>query len=232
MHLTTIWEIFLQASLLVKFVLIFLLILSVVSWTIIINRYIILKRVKVSDTAFSKLFYSGDKFAELTQKIKQNKNPLGLSRIFLQGLAVYQKNRDHQHQTPEAILQALSKQFSANITEEIEDQDFGLTVLSTITGIAPYIGLFGTVWGIIEVFSQLGSLQQINIQAIAPSIAEALVATAIGLFVAIPSLVGYNIFHRMITANESNYFKFQDHFESIIQNDIYLRHNSSNSKAQ
>lgn len=220
------FSIFIEASLLVKIVMIFLLTLSIVSWTIIINRWYVLRRVNKGDKVFSKLFYSGDKFTELTMKVKQTQNPIGLSRIFLHALGIYQKTRDNHHQTPEAILKGLSRQVSANIAEEIEEQDFGLTMLSTITGIAPYIGLFGTVWGIIEVFSALGSVQQVNIQQIAPSIAEALIATALGLFVAIPSLVAYNIFHRMINANETNYYNFQDHFESIIQNDIYHRHNN------
>lgn len=223
MDISLFLTIFHKASIVVKFIMFLLLILSITSWTLIFNRFIVIGGISRKDKQFYKKFYSNYKFSELSQEVNAQKNPVGLARIFKQGLLAYQQSKAIQSQTPEAVIDLINKKVNTTIVDELETQDTGLNVLSIITGIAPYIGLFGTVWGIIEVFTSLGTAEQVNIQIIAPGISEALVATAMGLFVAIPALVFYNVFHRKVMFNENQYYNFQDQFATVIQDDIYRR---------
>ncbi|RIY34947.1 MotA/TolQ/ExbB proton channel family protein [Psittacicella gerlachiana] len=232
MNLEFIYHIFLEASLVVKIVMILLLILSLWSWTLIINRFITLGRVKRQDKAFINTYNQGVGFSKLIEFTEKQNNLVGVSRVFSEGVASYKTISNIKYQTPEALMDLINRKMTSTISEEVEDQDFGLNILSIITSISPYIGLFGTVWGIIEVFTSLGSLQQVNIQAIAPGISEALIATAMGLFVAIPALVFYNIFNRRVNFNETNYYNFQDSFTGVIQEDVHRRLRQANANPQ
>lgn len=223
MSLLFLFEIFLKASLMVKFIMCLLLSASIWSWTIVINRFIYLSRIKKQDASFYKIYSEGVGFAKLIQFTEQQGTLYGMCRVFAEGVSSYKTISTTRYQTPEALMDLIDRKMTSTISEEIENQDFGLNILSIITGIAPYIGLFGTVWGIIEVFTSLGSAEQVNIQLIAPGISEALVATAMGLFVAIPSLIFYNIFNRKVNFNETNYYNFQDTFTAVIQEDVHRR---------
>lgn len=200
-----------------------LLALSVFSWALIINRFMHYRRVDQQDEFFDKLYTESKNFTHLIKECNEIKKPYGMVNIFKQGVVAFTQTKNYVYQTPAAILDLINKKIHTTITEELEDQDYGLSSLSIITGVSPYIGLFGTVWGIIEVFTSLGGAEQVNIQTIAPGISEALVATAMGLFAAIPSLIFYNIFNRRVSANEVKYFNFQDRFVSIIQDDVHRR---------
>lgn len=232
MSILLIFEIFLKASLLVKSIMLVLLALSITSITIIINRVIFFRRVEKQDASFTQMYNEVKSFPVLVKEVNEIQQPYGIANIFKQGVLVYTLSKNYKYQTPDAIIDLIDKKLHTTITEELENQDYGLNILSTITGISPYIGLFGTVWGIIEVFTSLGSAEQVNIQSIAPGISEALVATAMGLFAAIPSLIFYNIFNRKVAANETKYFNFQDRFVGIIQDDVHRRLHPEANKAQ
>lgn len=238
MSIYLIVEIFLKATWLVKVVMTILLLLSITSWTIILNRWLRLRRIAKLDRYFEQHYAANPQLGNLQQQILQDideKKLAGLPKLFVNGINLFRRSAQLQYQAPEMVVAYIDKNVNAAIVKEIDEQDFGLSMLSIITGISPYIGLFGTVWGIIEVFTSLGSAEQVNIQVIAPGISEALVATAMGLFVAIPALVFYNIFHKKVNLNENNYYNFSDTFVSILQEAIYQRdlaHKASLAKAQ
>ncbi|MFC6276757.1 MotA/TolQ/ExbB proton channel family protein [Psittacicella hinzii] len=231
MSLLFLFDIFLKASLMVQIIMVILLSLSIWSWTLVVNRFFYYRKVRKQDMAFSRIYAEGVGFAKLISFTEQQKSLIGMARVFAEGVSSYKTISNIRYQTPEALMDLINRKMASTIAEEIEDQDFGLNILSIITGISPYIGLFGTVWGIIEVFTSLGSAEQVNIQLIAPGISEALVATAMGLFVAIPALVFYNIFNRKVNFNETNYYNFQDTFTAVIQEDVHRRLRQANAQA-
>lgn len=225
MHLSLIFEIFIKASWLVKGVMLTLLLMSITSWTLILNRYFRLARAKRMDRLYERIYQDqGGSFTAIKKTLDDYPRPdrlSGLPRLFLNGYELVTQVIQFPNQSAPAKVEYINKNLNAKIVEELDDQDFGLSTLSIITGISPYIGLFGTVWGIIEVFTSIGAAEQVNIQAIAPGISEALVATAMGLFVAIPALIFYNVFHKRVNLNENRYYNFSDSFVATVQEHVF-----------
>lgn len=212
----TFWGLFLQASLLVKAVMILLLALSIISWTMILQRRSVLKQAKSTAQAFEDKFWSGIDLAKLYQEINNNiSSGNGLENVFKSGFKEFARNRKG-HINSETLMDATHRAMRVSLSREVEKLETNLPFLATVGSISPYIGLFGTVWGIMNSFIALGEVQQATLNMVAPGIAEALIATAMGLFAAIPAVVAYNRFSNAVEKLETSYYNFMEEFSAIL----------------
>jgi biopolymer transport protein TolQ len=188
-------DLFLQASLIVQSVMIVLLVVSIISWIVIFERYFNLNRIKEANKAFEKEFWSGKDLNELYDGIDQvaNDELVGSLRVFKHGFGEFLRLSEGQQITIED-LESVNRAIRVSLAREEESLMHHLPFLANVGSVSPYVGLFGTVWGIINSFQGLSDATQATINAVAPGISEALVATALGLFAAIPAVVAYNRF--------------------------------------
>jgi len=188
-------DLFLQASLIVQLVMILLLGVSIISWIVIFERYFNLNRIKEANKAFEKEFWSGKDLNELHQGIDEVSNDelVGSLRVFKHGFGEFLRLSEGQQITIED-LESINRAIRVSLAREEESLMHHLPFLANVGSVSPYVGLFGTVWGIINSFQGLSDATQATINAVAPGISEALVATALGLFAAIPAVVAYNRF--------------------------------------
>ena len=188
-------DLFLQASLIVQLVMILLLGVSIISWIVIFERYFNLNRIKEANKAFEKEFWSGKDLNELHQGIDEVSNDelVGSLRVFKHGFDEFLRLSEGQQITIED-LESVNRAIRVSLAREEESLMHHLPFLANVGSVSPYVGLFGTVWGIINSFQGLSDATQATINAVAPGISEALVATALGLFAAIPAVVAYNRF--------------------------------------
>lgn len=208
---------FLQASLLVKGVMLFLLGMSVVSWTVIFQRVKILKVATESAARFEERFWSGADLNKLYQESAARRDHLtGTEQLFFSGFKEFARLHKSSNHTPAAILDGTYRAMRVSLSREVDALENHLSTLATIGSISPYIGLFGTVWGIMSAFIALGEVQQASLSMVAPGIAEALIATAMGLFAAIPAVMFYNRFTHQVSKLENAYVNFMDEFSSIL----------------
>ena len=186
---------FLQASLIVQIVMILLLMASIISWIVIFERYFNLNRIKEANKAFEKEFWSGKDLNELYEGIDEilNEELVGSVRVFKHGFGEFLRLSEGQQITIED-LESVNRAIRVSLAREEESLMHHLPFLANVGSVSPYVGLFGTVWGIINSFQGLSDATQATINAVAPGISEALVATALGLFAAIPAVVAYNRF--------------------------------------
>ena len=188
-------DLFFQASLIVQLVMILLLVVSIISWIVIFERYFNLNRIKEANKAFEKEFWSGKDLNELHQGIDEVSNDelVGSLRVFKHGFDEFLRLSEGQQITIED-LESVNRAIRVSLAREEESLMHHLPFLANVGSVSPYVGLFGTVWGIINSFQGLSDATQATINAVAPGISEALVATALGLFAAIPAVVAYNRF--------------------------------------
>ena len=188
-------DLFLQASFIVQAVMVILIIISVVSWIVIFERYFNLNRIKVANSSFEEQFWSGKDLSELHDVIKDipREELVGSLSVFKHGFNEFLRLGDGQKITIED-LESVNRAIRVSLAREEESLMRHLPFLANVGSVSPYIGLFGTVWGIINSFQGLSDATQATINAVAPGISEALVATALGLFAAIPAVVAYNKF--------------------------------------
>ena len=188
-------DLFLQASLIVQLVMILLLVVSIISWIVIFERYFNLNRIKKANKAFEKEFWSGKDLNELYKGIDEASNDelVGSLRVFKHGFGEFLRLSEGQQITIED-LESVNRAIRVSLAREEESLMHHLPFLANVGSVSPYVGLFGTVWGIINSFQGLSDATQATINAVAPGISEALVATALGLFAAIPAVVAYNRF--------------------------------------
>ena len=188
-------DLFLQASLIVQLVMILLLVVSIISWIVIFERYFNLNRIKEANKAFEKEFWSGKDLNELYEGIDEVSNDelVGSLRVFKHGFGEFLRLSEDQQITIED-LESVNRAIRVSLAREEESLMHHLPFLANVGSVSPYVGLFGTVWGIINSFQGLSDATQATINAVAPGISEALVATALGLFAAIPAVVAYNRF--------------------------------------
>ena len=214
----TLLSLFLRADLVVKSVIIILILSSIYSWTIIVGKLIRMKRLKQFDKEFDEIFWSGNSFEDLYETFNYNQND-PKSKIFCSAIAEWRKSNRNvnsvQNDGLNALKDRMSRSMHVTFNKESEIIEKNLTFLATCGSTAPFIGLFGTVWGIMNSFKSIAIAQNTNLSVVAPGIAEALFATALGLFVAIPAVVAYN----KITSDLSKYFisleTFMDEFTTI-----------------
>ena len=211
-------SLFLRADLVVKSVIIILIISSVYSWTVIISKIVRMRQLKQLDSEFDEIFWSGNSFEDLYDTFNYNQNDLK-SKIFCSAIAEWKKsNKDvgrMQASGLNSLKERMSRSMQVTFNKESEIIEKNLTFLATCGSTAPFIGLFGTVWGIMNSFQSIAIAQNTSLSVVAPGIAEALFATALGLFVAIPAVVAYN----KISSDLSKYFvsleTFMDEFTTI-----------------
>ena len=171
---------------------------------------------------FEKQFWSGTHMDELHRTITSNNtNPQGLAAIFSAGYEEYQKLNQHAEISPEAVIEGAERAMRLASTQHIEQLEKNVSFLATIGSTSPYIGLFGTVWGIMNAFRALGQVQQASIAMVAPGISEALIATAIGLFAAIPAVIAYNRFSNQLERIETQYESFQDELTRLLHRNAH-----------
>jgi len=188
-------DLFLQASLIVQAVMVLLLVVSIISWIAIFERYFNLSRIKQANQAFEKEFWSGKDLNQLYENIIETPSDelVGSLRVFKHGFEEFLRLSKGQQITIED-LESVNRAIRVSLAREEESLMLHLPFLANVGSVSPYVGLFGTVWGIINSFQGLSDATQATINAVAPGISEALVATALGLFAAIPAVVAYNRF--------------------------------------
>ncbi len=212
-----------DASLVVQLVMLILLIASVISWMFIFAKRREIKRViRITDN-FEKEFWSGIELTELYKKLTANNfESEGIEKIFLSGYKEFSRMRQKGGVEPIVLVESAQRAMRIELTRELDRLDQALPFLATVGSTSPYVGLFGTVWGIMNAFRSLVNVQQATLTQVAPGIAEALIATAIGLFAAIPAVIAYNRFSTRIDRLASRHEMFIDEFIILLQR---LAHN-------
>ncbi|MDN4588398.1 protein TolQ [Xenophilus aerolatus] len=211
----------LHASLAVQLVVLLLVVISVASWAAIIRKFFALKRMRALNEDFEREFWSGTSLNELFASAAQNAKFAGpMERIFASGMREYQKLRERHISDAGTLLDGARRAMRASFQREMDAAESNLSFLATVGSVSPYVGLFGTVWGIMHAFTGLAALAQVTLSTVAPGIAEALVATAIGLFAAIPAVVGYNRFAREIDKIAIALETFIEEFSNILQRNL------------
>lgn len=220
-HDFSVIELMLEASWVVQAVVVLLIIVSVMSWAAIFRKVAVLKRLKQDTEAFEKQFWSGANLSELYQSALANaQKGSPTERIFASGMREVQKLRDRRMTQPEVVIDGARRAMRASYQRELDALEVNLSFLGSVGSVSPYVGLFGTVWGIMHAFTGLASMAQVTLAAVAPGIAEALVATAIGLFAAIPAVVAYNRFTHDIDRAASRMETFMDEFSNILHRNM------------
>lgn len=208
----------LNASFLVQLVMIILIGLSIWSWVIIFVKRKELKNVLSSTDKFSKKFWSGIHMQKYYMQIKDKRSKSSIEQIFYVGWNRYEiLHGDEKEITPESIPQTSLRAMQVAIATEYEILETDLQTLATIASVSPYIGLLGTVWGIMNSFQSLSQTSQTTIALVAPGISEALIATALGLIAAIPALIAYNKFNRDISKIILRYENFSEELTELLQ---------------
>jgi biopolymer transport protein TolQ len=211
----------LNASWVVQGVVALLLGVSIASWAAIFRKIVSLKRVQSINDAFDREFWSGTSLNDLYAAANQNAKQSGpMERIFASGMREFQKLRERRMTDPNALLDGARRAMRASYQREVDAVESNLSFLATVGSVSPYVGLFGTVWGIMHAFTGLAALEQVTLSSVAPGIAEALVATAIGLFAAIPAVVAYNRFSHDIDRVANKLETFIEEFSNILQRNL------------
>jgi biopolymer transport protein TolQ len=207
----------LNASLLVKFVMLVLVIASVVSWTMIFSRRVVLNRARGDADRFEEEFWSVEDLNSLYNRVSSKRHaPTGMERIFEAGFKEFARLRKQSGISSEAVMEGAQRAMRVAMSREVDFLETHLSFLATVGSTSPYIGLFGTVWGIMNSFRALGNVQQATISMVAPGIAEALIATAMGLFAAIPAVIAYNRFSNDAERLLNRYDTFMEEFSAIL----------------
>jgi biopolymer transport protein TolQ len=220
----SIFHLITEASFVVQFVMLILMIASVASWTFILSKRKELNRAIEITDEFEEQFWSGVALADLYRKLAaKDFEPEGIEKIFLAGYKEF--SRMHQSGSVEPGVQVESAQrvMRIELSRELERLDEHLAFLATVGSTSPYVGLFGTVWGIMNSFMSLGNVKQATLAQVAPGIAEALIATAIGLFAAIPAVVAYNRFSTRLDRLTGRYELFVEEFVVLLQRQVHSK---------
>ncbi len=209
----------LHASWVVQLVVAGLLLVSLASWTVIFAKLVGLGRVRRGNEQFEQEFWSGKNLTELYQSASTKPETAPMERLFASGMREFLKLRERRLDTG-AQLDGARRAMKASLQRELDTIEGNLGFLASVGSVSPYVGLFGTVWGIMHAFVGLSNMQQVTLATVAPGIAEALVATAIGLFAAIPAVIGYNRFAREIDRVAIQLESFTEEFSNILQRNV------------
>ena len=219
----SIFGLFLQASFLVQFVMFLLLATSVVSWAFIFQRAKVLNNAKDEMKKFEDKFWSGVDLNRLYQELSARQSLNGMASLFCAGFKEFVRLRKSPSTPSDAVMDGTYRAMRVALSREVDSLESRLSFLATAGSISPYIGLFGTVWGIMTAFIALGEVQQATLAMVAPGIAEALIATAMGLFAAIPAVVAYNRFSYQVEKLENSYGNFMEEFSSILHRQAHAQ---------
>ena len=205
-----------QASLVVQLVMAGLMIASLASWTVIFGKLFGLKRVRASNEDFERDFWAGKNINDLYADAIKRTDGSPMERIFASGMREFMKLRERRLNDAGALLDGARRAMRASFQRELDVIEAHLSFLATVGSVSPYVGLFGTVWGIMHAFVGLSNMTQVTLATVAPGIAEALVATAIGLFAAIPAVIAYNRFSHGVNRIEARLHRFADGFYATL----------------
>ena len=218
------WSLIGNASWIVLLVLFMLVAVSVVSWVMIIQRGLLLRSTQQAMLAFEDRFWSGMDLIQLYKEVQVNENSdSGLEQIFKSGFREFTRLRNQGTSDPDAVMEGAQRAMRVAISREQEKLETNLPFLASVGSTCPYVGLFGTVVGIMNSFRGLAVIQQPTLATVAPGIAEALMTTAVGLVAAIPAVVAYNRYNYRVDALMSNYETFADEFSSILHRKVHSR---------
>jgi biopolymer transport protein TolQ len=213
----SILKLIVQAGPVVKVVMGLLLLASLRSWAIIFEKRMLVRRARRDADRFENSFWSGGDLSTLFRQIEARKNATGMDSIFEAGFREFARLRQQEDVSPDLLLEGARRAMRVAQLKEIDRLEHSLATLATVGSTSPYVGLFGTVWGIMSAFTSLSSVQQATLASVAPGIAEALVATAFGLFAAIPAVIAYNRYADQIGRLEMRYDGFMEEFSTILQ---------------
>jgi biopolymer transport protein TolQ len=217
----SIFQLVLNASLVVQAVMLLLLVVSIASWAAIFRKLFSLGKVKRLNEDFEREFWSGTSLNDLFATATKHASAGGpMERIFASGMREYQKLRERRITDASSLMDGARRAMRASYQREMDAIETHLSFLASVGSVSPYVGLFGTVWGIMHAFNGLAALAQVTLATVAPGIAEALVATAIGLFSAIPAVVAYNRFARDIDRIAIRLETFMEEFSNILQRNL------------
>jgi len=210
-------QLILDASPVVQAVLLLLLILSIASWVIIIEKSRALKQAVSGADEFEDSFWSGGDLSALYREVSAEESPQGMAGIFESGFREFGRLRQEGGLSPDQIVEGARRSMNVSQLREMDRLESNLSFLATVSNTSPYIGLFGTVWGIMSAFYSLGNLQSATIATVAPHISEALIATAMGLVAAIPAGIAYNRYADKVGRLEVRYGTFMEELSAIFQ---------------
>jgi biopolymer transport protein TolQ len=212
-----------NASVIVQLILLLLVVVSLMSWTYIFRKMFAINAARAETAEFERSFWAGGSLHALYQNASDNRDRSGaLERIFEAGMGEFIKGKassasHKENLDPGAILDGARRAMRAAFQREMDTLDSHLSFLASVGSVSPYVGLFGTVWGIMNAFRGLANVQQATLAAVAPGIAEALIATAIGLFAAIPAVLAYNRYSHDIDRLAIRFESFVEEFSNILQ---------------
>ena len=205
------------ASVVVQLVMLLLLTVSVLSWAMIFRKRSALHQARTDADRFEERFWSGGDLYSLYNQISpRSENLRGLANIFVAGFQEFTRLRKKAGADPTSVVEGAQRSMRVSLSREIDDLETHLSFLATVGSTSPYVGLFGTVWGIMNAFRGLANVQQATLAMVAPGIAEALIATAMGLFAAIPAVIAYNRYSNDVERLENRYDNFLEEFSSIL----------------
>ncbi len=206
-----------NASVVVQLVMLLLLSVSVLSWTMIFRKRGTLSEARDEAEQFEDRFWSGGDLATLYKQLSPRASELtGLANIFVSGFTEFTRLRQRSNSDPMAVVEGAQRSMRVALSREMDELETHLAFLATVGSTSPYVGLFGTVWGIMNAFRGLGNVHQATLAMVAPGIAEALIATAMGLFAAIPAVIAYNRYSNDVERLETRYDNFLEEFSSIL----------------
>jgi biopolymer transport protein TolQ len=223
----TIWGLVMGATIPVKLVMLALLLLSIFSWVIIVQKWLVISDALRELTGFERRFWSGidlsQLFREGSTKQKGNTAMIGMENLFRSGFKEFTRLRQQPGIDSDAVMEGAQRAMRVAMSREEKVLEKHLPLLATVASVSPYVGLFGTVWGIMDSFLNIASVAQPSLAVVAPGIAEALIATAMGLFAAIPAVLAYNRYSSQVDSIIHSYHTFQDEFSSILHRQAHSR---------
>lgn len=222
----SIWGLISNASLLVQIVMGLLFIASIMSWAMIIQRGLYQSKAKSLLTSFEREFWSGIDLNELFRRSNTrsaNGSADGVESIFRAGFKEFARLRQQSGVEPDAVMEGTQRAMRVALAKEEEKLEQSLPFLASVASVSPYVGLFGTVWGIMNSFRGLANVQQATLATVAPGISEALVATAMGLFAAIPAVLAYNRYAARAEVLSNNYQTFAEEFSAILHRQAHSK---------
>jgi biopolymer transport protein TolQ len=220
----SIWQLFLNAHFVVKLVILGLLAASVWSWAIIIEKFFLFAKTRKEADKFEQVFWSGQSLDELYQALAQRRNT-GMAALFVAAMREWKRSTERESgerstKPMPGVQLRVEKVMDVTINREVERLERRLTFLATVGSTGPFVGLFGTVWGIMTSFQAIATSKNTSLAVVAPGIAEALFATALGLLAAIPSVIFYNKFNSEVARHAARLEGFADEFSAILSRQI------------
>jgi len=216
-----------NASVLVQLVMGTLFLMSVLSWIMIVQRAVFLNTAQRSFREFEDIFWSGvdlnNLYDEITEQAQEDGAVDGIENVFRAGFREFNRLAQTDKADPDAVMEGTDRAMRVALSREEEKLSTNLPFLASVASVSPYIGLFGTVWGIMNSFRGLAMVQQATLATVAPGISEALIATAMGLFAAIPAVIAYNRYAAQVEVISGNYETFSDEFSSILHRQVHSR---------